>query len=131
MGWLDREASMCQRDWVVVRALQILAMVLLVALFTQATGASTLLAAGDDCAEDCADGCPDEQRCPGEASERGCAPDCQFCACCGLSMRALLPAAVNPLEAQSTRSRFAFTSDGLPAPPEPQGILHVPKRIRA
>ena len=122
---------MCQRDGVVARALQILAVVLLLALFTQTTGASALFAGGAACADTCAEGCPDEQRCPGEASERGCAPDCQFCACCGLSMRAVIPAAVSLLEAQSTRSRFSFTSDGLPAPPEPQGILHVPKRVRA
>jgi len=118
---------MCQRDWVVARALQILAMVLLVALFVETTGARSLFFAADACAS----GCPDEQGCPGEASERGCAPDCQFCACCGLSLRALLPAAVSLLEASSTFARFSLTSDGLPAPPEPQAILHVPRRIPA
>ena len=118
---------MCQRDRVVARALQILAMVLLVALFAQTTGAPSLFFAADACAE----GCPDEQGCPGEASERGCAPDCQSCACCGLSMRALVPAAVSLLQAPSTLARFSLTSDGLPAPPEPQAILHVPKPLRA
>jgi hypothetical protein len=122
---------MCQRDGVVARALQILAMVLLVALFAETTGAPALLFAADACADACAEGCPDEQRCPGEASERGCAPDCQFCACCGLSMRALIPAAVSLLAAPSTLARFSLTSDGLPAPPEPQAILHVPKRLHA
>jgi len=122
---------MCQRDRVVTRALQILALVLLAALFAQASGASALLAASGVCAEACADRCPEEQRCPGEASERGCAPDCQFCTCCGPSMRALVPAAVVLFEAPSTLARRALTSDGLPAPPEPQGILHVPKPICA
>jgi hypothetical protein len=113
----------------VARALQILALVLLAALFAQ-TGSPALFFAASACAEDCAEGCPDQQRCPG-ASDRGCAPDCQFCACCGHSLRALVPASVSVLEAPSTLARFWLASEGLPAPPEPQGILHVPKRIRA
>jgi hypothetical protein len=123
---------MCQREPVVARALQILAMVLLAALVAQTACLPTMLASGDACAERCADGCPDEKNCPGEASEHGgCPPDCQFCACCGPSMRALLPIAVSLLEASSRQQSILFDSVGLPASPEPRGILHVPKLILA
>jgi hypothetical protein len=132
LALLDTMSTMCQRDAVVARALQILTMVLLAALVAQTACLSTMLASGGACAEQCDDGCPEETKCPGEASERGgCPPDCQFCACCGLSMRALPPVAVSLLEASSTQQRIFFDSVGLPASPEPRGILHVPKLILA
>jgi hypothetical protein len=131
---LDSRSSMCQRDVVVRRVLQILAMVLLAALVVQATWVSPLftsgVASGDACAERCADGCPQEAHGPGEASESepSCPPDCQFCLCCGLAMRAILPAvAVSLLQTPSTQLLLPFQGDRLRPSPEPRDIPHVPK----
>jgi len=126
---------MCQRELVLARVLQILAMAVMALLVVQATLLSVAPITSDGCAERCADDCADEagpaetEGCAGEVSGRGCAPDCQFCACCGLSIRALAPVMVRLLGAPSVERRIAFGSPALRASPEPRAILHVPKLL--
>jgi hypothetical protein len=128
---------MCQRELVVARLLQILAVAVLALLVVQATLVSVVPVTSDGCAERCADDCAEgaghaeNDGCSGEASGRGCPPDCQFCACCGLSIRALAPVAASLLDAPSFEQRISFGTSGLRSSPEPRAILHVPKLIFA
>ena len=105
------------------RVFQIVAIVMFALCIGQATRASSVFAAGDDCS----DGCPDDQKCPGENSDGECPPDCQLCMCCGITIKALVPVSTATLPSLCVQRASARAKDRLPPSAEPQEILHVPK----
>ena len=103
--------------------------VLLAAVFSPATMEWTRLVPGDGCSDSPADGCPEEKGCPAGDSDGACPPGCQICACCGHTVGTLIPfAAAVVLE---ERQPVSLAGDGPSTSPEPQGILHDPKRLLA
>ena len=87
-------------------------------VFGQATGMASALAGGE-CSE----------RCPGDAPDGTCPPNCQFCAC-GSLPRMLTPKTVALMPAPVTHRIARASQDVIPNSPEPAEILHIPKASR-
>jgi hypothetical protein len=92
---------------------------LALALFTEQASGIASVQVGDECGE----------RCPGDAPDGTCPPDCQFCACCSLP-RVLAPQPAASVPAPTAHRFVQVSRDSLPNSPEPADILHVPKFSR-
>jgi hypothetical protein len=98
--------------------LHILFALVLALVVSEATGIASMLA-GDECNE----------RCPGDAPDGTCPPDCQSCACCSLP-RVLAPQLAGLVPLPVAHRMVWASQHAVPSSPEPAEILHIPKLLR-
>lgn len=92
-----------------------------------ADGCSDDAAVSSEGTDNTTDRCAEEEGCPDGDAKGGCAPGCQLCECCGLSVRTLFPQPKQVLPVLSVFQLAVIQGDRFPSSPYPHDILHVPR----